>query len=57
MNALRFEFVHAQEVRELVPWLKGFERSALNYQVVRTAVVYERPASFPVSYISSESEN
>jgi hypothetical protein len=29
---LRFEFVQAQEARELVPWLKGFERSALNYQ-------------------------
>jgi len=31
---LRFEFVRAQEARELVPWLKGFERSALNYQRV-----------------------
>jgi hypothetical protein len=31
---LRFEFVHAQEARELVPWLKGFERSARNYQRV-----------------------
>jgi Protein of unknown function (DUF1524) len=29
---LRFEFVQAQEAREPVPWLKGFERSALNYQ-------------------------
>jgi uncharacterized protein with ParB-like and HNH nuclease domain len=29
---LRFEFVQAQEARELASWLKGFERSALNYQ-------------------------
>ena len=29
---LRFEFVQAQEARQLVPWLKGFERSALNYR-------------------------
>jgi hypothetical protein len=29
---LRFEFVQAQEARELASWLKGFERSAFNYQ-------------------------
>jgi uncharacterized protein with ParB-like and HNH nuclease domain len=28
---LRFEFVQAQAARELVAWIKGFERSARNY--------------------------